>query len=93
MAIRDVAQETSGYSNFLALQFLPGRRYYYFVTVILVPLLSPSGSWFLVASYVAPLSTTLLTLKLTLLVFLLIRPLVIEHLPVLSVVHETVLVK
>ena len=72
---------------------LAGAPPYGLAIVIVVPLLSPSGSWFLVLSYVAPLSATLLTLKLTLLVFLLMRPLVIEHLPVLSVVHETVLVE
>lgn len=67
-------------------------------TVKLVPLEAcapESGSWFADDRYVAPVFVTLVTVKVTFAVFVLILPLVKGHVPmdgpVVAVVHERVL--
>lgn len=91
---REVVARQPPYDTWNRLYYIAASGLCYgLFTVIVVPLLSPSRSSFAVASYVASVLVKLLTLKLTLLVVLLTRALVIEHLPVLSVVHETVLVE
>lgn len=63
---------------------------YGLATVMLVPLLSPSGSWLADESYVSEPCVTPLTVKVTVLFFLWILLFSTEHVPELSVMHEPV---
>ena len=57
-------------------------------TVIVVPLLSPSGSLLLDATYVAPLAVTFVTVKAALVFDLFRFPVVTLHVPPAIVVHD-----
>ena len=59
-------------------------------TVICVPLLLPSGSWFALDLYVYPLAVMPLTENCTLAVFVDMRVLLIVHKPLALVVQLTV---